>query len=186
MLALTAIAATVACHGGAGPNAGVTASSDSTATVAVTRPLCPATSPDSAWVRWPVDTLAIRLPPRYHPSTARLATRRRWEAPDSSAIEIWFTDTPVLSVGGSAIAQFRGEGACSLIMGGRAPVIVVRYWAIQSGHQDTLYNAATTSVFMPGHAVDVTVSSRTRPARDELLGALADLELPMPVKAAGK
>ncbi|HWZ59298.1 MAG TPA: hypothetical protein VNW46_10000 [Gemmatimonadaceae bacterium] len=184
VLVLTAMAATSACHRGASPGASPATSRDTTASITITRPVCPSGAPEAAWVRWPVDTVdtarpvAIRLPPRFRPVTARRAARHRWEAPDSSAIELWLSDAPVLSVGGSRVAQFGGEVACTLAIGGRPPAIVVRYWVIFAGRHDTLYNAATATTVAPRHAVNVELSSHTRPARDELLGALADLQLP--------
>jgi len=179
LLAIIVITTASACHRGSAPGASPTTAPDSSATITISRPVCPSTSPDVEWVRWPVDTLAIRLPPTFRPTTARVATRHRWASPDSTAIEIWFSDAPVLSVGGSGVAQFGGEGACTLTMGGRTPVIVVRYWVIFTGHTDTLFNAATATILAPGHAVDVALSGRSRPARDALLGALTALELPV-------
>ena len=144
-------------------------------------------SPDSAWVRWPLDSVAIRLPPEFKPATARLAERRRWQSPDSTAIELWFSEKPVLAVGGSSVAQFGGEAACRLTIGGRSPAIVVRYWVLYTGHPDTMYNAATTALISPGYAVDVAVNARSRAVRQRLLGALADLEMPAPpARATGQ
>jgi hypothetical protein len=179
------MSALTACHRGATTTA--RPAPDSTATLAVSRPVCTVPIPDGAWARWPLDSahgVAIRLPPAFQPTTARHAERRRWESPDSTAIELWETESPVSSVGGSGVAQFGGEPACTLPIGGRAPAIVVRYWVIFSGRRDTLYNAATAAVVAPGQAVDAVISSRSRGSRDELLGALAALELPVIPAAA--
>jgi hypothetical protein len=130
--------------------------------------------------------VAIRLPARFQPTPARLAERRRWQAPDSTRIELWMTAAPVSSVGGSGVAQFGGEPACTLVIGGRAAAIVVRYWVIFTGRRDTLYDAATAAVVAPGQAVDAVISSRSRATRDELLGALAALELPAPARTGAQ
>jgi hypothetical protein len=185
-MSVVTVAAAAACHHSAAPGARPTTSADTA--IVVSRPVCTVPVADGAWSRWPIDSahgVAIRLPTRFEPTTARHTERRRWESPDSTAIEVWQTDAPVSSVGGSGVAQFGGEGACTLAIGGRAPAIVVRYWVIFTGRQDTLYNAATAAVVAPGQAVDAVISSRSRGSRDELLGALAGLELPAPQPAPG-
>jgi hypothetical protein len=184
----------LACHHAPATGARPTPS-DSLATIAVTRPVCttPATmTADPGDVRWPVGqltvpeslattdtarTVAIRLPSQFQPTSARHPERHRWASPDSSAIELWLSETPVSSVGGSSVAQFGGEEACTMTIGGHAQAIVIRYWMILTGHPDTLYNAATAAIIAPSQAVDAVITSPTRPARDALLSAVADLEI---------
>jgi hypothetical protein len=161
---------------------------------AIERPVCALTDATGAGTRWPLGqlavpdsllsrtdtarTIAVRLPTAFQPTATRHPDRRRWASPDSTAIELWLSDAPVSSVGGSHVSQFGGEDACTLTLGGHAPAIVVRYWMILSGHEDTLYNAATAALVGPNQAVDAVISSPTRSARDSLLTALAGLELP--------
>jgi hypothetical protein len=192
------VPAVLACHRSAPPGSHPTPV-DSLATIAVTRPVCTIPSGsgdavgDKADVRWPVGqltipdsiattdtarTVAVRLPARFQPTTPRHPERRRWESPDSTAIELWLSETPVSSVGGSGVAKFGGEVACTVDLGGRAPAIVVRYWMILAGRSDTLYNAATAAFVAPSQAVDAVISGRTRASRDELLGVLSNLEVP--------
>lgn len=162
---------------------------------AVERPVCALTDATASGTRWPLGqlavpdsllsrtdtarTIAVRLPTAFQPTAARHPDRLRWASPDSTAIELWLSDAPVSSVGGSHVSQFGGEDACTLALGGHAPAIVVRYWMILSGHDDTLYNAATAALVAPNQAVDAVISSPTRSARDSLLTALAGLELPV-------
>jgi hypothetical protein len=187
---LPALLAAVACHS---TQAARQTQADPPVTT-VQRPICPISVAAAAGTRWPLGqlavpdsllsrtdtarTIAVRLPASFQPTPARHPDRLRWASPDSTAIELWMSDAPVSSVGGSHVSQFGGEDACTLALGGHAPAIVVRYWMILSGHQDTLYNAATAALVAPNQAVDAVISSPTRSARDQLLTALADLELP--------
>jgi hypothetical protein len=166
---------------------------DSLAALAAQRPACTVPVAITAGKRWPLGelslpdalktdtarTIAVRLPDSFQPTATRHPERRRWASPDSTAIELWLSDTPVTSVGGTGVAQFGGETACTMALGGHAPALVVRYWMILTGRRDTLYNAATSAIIGPNQAVDAVISSRARAGRDSLLAVLANLELPV-------
>lgn len=182
----------LACHHSSKPAARPTPA-DSLAALAAQRPACAVPAALASGTRWPLGqlalpdslatdtarTVAVRLPDTFQPTATRHPERRRWAAPDSTAIELWLSDVPVTSVGGSGVAQFGGETACTMALGGRAAALVVRYWMILTGRRDTLYNAATSALIGPNQAVDAVISSRARAGRDSLLAVLANLELPV-------
>jgi len=126
----------------------------------------------------------LRLPSPFQPVTPRFPDRHRWQAPDSSTIEVWTAPEPIHVVGGSGVARFQRDEPCTIRVGDRLDGLVVRYWKIMRGQTDTLYDAAASAVLAPDLAVNAIITARSRAAREHLLRVVAGMQVPIPSPSA--
>ena len=134
--------------------------------------------PDSGWVAWSLQRphATIRLPVGAREQPTKNPDVRHWALPDSAHFEVWITPDPAAGLAASGSGTVTLESECAIPVAKHAAV-VVPYRIVGTSGQDTAYGAAVNTILERGLSLNVFLDARSLESRQQLLGAVAGLQL---------